>query len=294
MKNFFVNGFGGLKLFCTQYADVKNAKAVILTIHGMQEHSGRYVEFAQKLNNAGYIVITSDSRGHGKTIKDKSEYGFGKKDIYAESIVDQLEIIEYIKKTFPTLPIYLFGHSYGSMLSQKLLQVSQDISKIILCGTNYGNNISYVCGKLVANILRAFGQDNKRATLIENMSLKAWGKGFKNGNWLSRDNSVFEQYNKDNLCGGSFPISFYRSLFKHMTKVNKGIKNIGSHKKILLIVGDKDPVSNGGKLVKKLYKKYIKTGVNAQLLIYPNARHELINEINKEQVYNDIINFYNN
>lgn len=294
MKSFYINGYNNLQLFCTEYSNVNNPKAVILVLHGMQEHSGRYVEFANNLNAAGYIVVTSDSRGHGKTIKDKSEYGFGDKDIYAESIQDQLKIIEYIKSTHPTLPIYLFGHSYGSMLSQKLIQISPDIKKAILCGTSYGNNFSYVSGKIVAGILKVFGQDKKRATLIENMSLKAWGKGFENGNWLSRDNAVLEKYNADPLCGGSFPISFYRSLFNNMTRVNKGIKYINKNIKILLIVGDKDPVSSGGKLVKKLYKKYIQNGLNANIKLYPGARHELINETNKDEVYKDIIEFFNN
>ena len=78
-----------------------------------------------------------------------------------------------------------------------------------------------------------------------------------------------------------------------MTRVNKGIKHINKNVKILLIVGDKDPVSSGGKLVKKLYKKYIKNGLNATIKVYPGARHELINETNKEYVYKDIIDFYN-
>ena len=171
---------------------------------------------------------------------------------------------------------------------------TEDIKKAILCGTSYGNNFSYVSGKIVAGILKVFGQNKKRATLIENMSLKAWGKGFENGNWLSRDNAVLEKYNADPLCGGSFPISFYRSLFNNMTRVNKGIKHINKNIKILLIVGDKDPVSSGGKLVKKLYKKYIQNGLTATIKLYPGARHELINETNKEYVYKDIIDFYNN
>lgn len=294
MRNFYVNGYNNLQLFCTEYASINHPKAVVLVIHGMQEHSGRYQEFASVLNSAGYIVVTSDSRGHGKTITNKSQYGFGQKDIYAETIQDQLNIIEYIKATYPTLPIYLFGHSYGSMLGQKLIQVSKDLQKSILCGTTYGNNLSYASGKVVAGILKLFGQDNKPASAIETLGIKAWGKKFEYGNWLSRDNSVFEKYNADPLCGGSFPVCFYRSLFKHMTKVNKGIKNINKNNKILLIVGSQDPVSSNAKLVAKLHKTYLKHGLNSNLIIYPNARHELINETNKQQVYNDIINFYNN
>ncbi len=292
MENFIVDGYNNLKLFCTKY-EIQNAKAVVLVIHGMQEHSGRYIHFAKFLNQNGYNVITSDSRGHGKTMRSKDDYGCGEKDIFSESIFDQLQIIEYIKKTYPNLPIYLFGHSYGSFLSQKLVQVSPDIQKAILCGTTFGNNFSYKAGLFLANILKFFGKENSKATSIEKMSLSTWGKKFENGNWLSRDNQVFEAYKNDPLCGGSFPISFYRSLFKNMTKVNKGIKQISPNKKILLIVGESDPVGSNAKLVRKLYKTYTKNGINASLITYPDARHELINEINKDQVYNDILNFYN-
>lgn len=293
MKNFYVNGYNDLKLFCTKYDQVSNPKAVVLIIHGMREHSGRYVEFAKMLNNNGYIVVTSDNRGHGKTMLSKELFGHGDGDIYAETIQDQLKIIEYIKQHYPNLPLYLFGHSYGSMLSQKLLQVSPDISKIILCGTNYGKDISYVAGKVVAKILKAFGQDKKPAKFFESISLDGWGKNFENGNWLTRDTEIFKAYKADPFCNGSFPVSFYRSLFTNMTKVNKGIKNIEKNKEILLIVGDKDPVSAGGKNVKKLYNEYIKKGVNAKIIVYKDARHELINELNKKEVFEDTLEFYN-
>lgn len=294
MKHLLINGFHNLPLYCTIYSKVESPKAVILIIHGMQEHSGRYKKFAEMLNQNGYIVVTSDSRGHGKTMKSTADYGKGEKDIYLESVNDQLQIIEYIKAHILNLPIYLFGHSYGSMISQKLLQVSKDISKIVLCGTTCGTNASFIAGKLLANVLSFFGQSNKSASAIEKMSLKKWGKSFENQNWLSRDDKVFAEYNCDVLCGGSFPISFYKSLFSNMTKVNKNIKTIEPNKKILLIVGSEDPVGNKSKLVTKLYKKYKKANVDAQLIVYDGARHELINEINKSQVYNDILNFYNN
>lgn len=293
MENFIVKGHNGLELFCTKYANVKNPKAVILIIHGMMEHSGRYVNFAKMLESNGFLVVTSDNRGHGKTMKSKEFFGHGEGDIYGETIKDQMQIIKYIQENFPSLPIYLFGHSYGSMLSQKLLQIAP-VDKIVLCGTNYGNNISYVAGKCLAKVFKVFGKDKAPGKLFERMSLDSWGKPFEKGNWLTRDEAIFDAYKADPFCNGSFPNSFYRSLFSNMTKVNKGIKDIEKHKKILLIVGDKDPVSSGGKLVKKLHKQYLKHGVDAKLIVYDGARHELINELNKETVYKDVLEFYNN
>ena len=291
MENFYLDGYKDLKLFCTKYIPEK-PKAVLMIIHGMREHSGRYKEFAEFMCKKGYLVITSDNRGHGNTMKDKNEFGHGKfGDIYGETIEDQKLIVKYAKEF--NLPIYLFAHSYGSMLAQTLIQECPEIEKTILQGTNNGNNIVYKFGKIVGNLLRFFGKDNKPSSIFENPGKKSWGKTH-GGNWLSRDEDVYIRYKQDEKCNGSFPVSFYRSLMSHMTKVNKSIKKIKPTQKIMLTCGSLDPVGNNGKNVKKLHQTYLKNGVNSKLIIYPNAWHELHNEINKKEVFADILNFYEN
>lgn len=291
MENFYLDGYKGLKLFCTEYK-ADSPKAVIVIIHGMREYSARYQNFANFLNSKGYAVITSDNRGHGKTMTDKSEYGFGKfGDIYGETIEDQKCVIEYAKKY--NLPIYLFAHSYGSMLAQTLIEECPEIEKAILQGTNYGSNATYHFGKILGKLLKFFGQDKKPAKIFEKAGQASWGKEF-GGNWLTRDQEIYKKYKADPLCNGSFPVSFYRSLMTHMTKVNKSIKKIRPNQKIMLTAGSKDPVGHYGKNIKKLHQAYLKHGVDAKIIIYPNARHELHNETNKQEVYADIINFYEN
>ena len=118
-------------------------------------------------------------------------------------------------------------------------------------------------------------------------------KKFKkeDGNWLSRDPEVWDKYLVDELCGNSFPVSFYKSLFTSAPKSYKNLAVVDESTPILLIVGDNDPVSNGGKSVKKLYKLYTKHWLNVQLKVYGGARHELLNETNKDEVLKDIIKF---
>jgi len=292
MKHFYLKSFDDLELYCTRY-DAENPKAVVLLVHGMREHSGRYQEFAEALVANGYAVVTSDNRGHGHTMKDKAtEYGFGKHgDIYGETIKDQLVILQYIKEEFVGLPIYLFGHSYGSMLSQTLVQICPEIKKTILQGSTCGDNAAYKFGKVLAHILKFFGQDNKPGTVYEAAGMKKWNKE-GGGNWLSRDPEVYKEYLADDFCNGAFPISFYRSLMEHMTKVDKGIKNIKPDQKIMLLCGSRDPVGEYGKLVYKLYQKYTKAGVDAKMIIYGGAKHELHHETNKEEVLSDILEFY--
>lgn len=290
-KNLKILGYNDLELNTYVYDNVENPKAVVVIVHGMQEHCLRYKAFAQYLNQNGFIVITNDLRGHGHTAISKDKLGFGEKDIFTETLQDELNIISYANETY-NLPIYLFGHSYGSMLSQNLIQLSPLIEKCVLSGTGNGSSFVMKMGGLVASILSPFKKYDSKGGLIERLCIKSYGKGFKRGNWLTRDESIYDIFLQDEYCGGSFPFSFYKSLIKNMNKTNKTVQKIGS-KKVFLIAGDCDPVGEKGKQVKKLYRLYLKNNINAKLKLYKGARHELINEINKEEVYKDVVDFFN-
>ena len=290
-KNLKILGFNDLELNTYVYDNVENPKAVVIIIHGMQEHCLRYKNFAQYLNKNGYISIASDLRGHGHTAISKEYLGYGEKDIFTETLTDQLNIINYANQTY-NLPIYLFGHSYGSMLSQVLIQLTPLVEKCVLCGTANGSSGIMKLGNFVVNLLKPFKKETSKGGIIEKLCIKSYGKGFERGNWLTRDEKVFDEYLKDEYCGGSFPFSFYRSMINNMHNANKGIQKIGS-KKVFLIAGDNDPVGSKGKQVKQLYKLYLKNNINAKMKLYKGARHELLNETNKDEVYKDVVDFYN-
>ena len=138
-----------------------------------------------------------------------------------------------------------------------------------------------------------FKRQDSEGGLIEKMCIKSYGKKFARGNWLTRDERIFDEYQQDEYCGGSFPFSFYKNMIKNMNKANKNISKIGL-KKVFLIAWNKDPVGENSKQVKKLYKIYLKNNIDAKIKIYQDARHELLNEINRDEVYADIVNFFNN
>ena len=291
MKNSRINGYENLQINSYIYDEVKDPKATIIIIHGMQEHAGRYDEFAKFLSDNNYIVIATDLRGHGKTAKDKDSLGLSEGDIYREILADQQCIINYAKETYH-LPIYVFGHSYGSLVSQTLIQENNDIEKCVLCGTANGGSALMKAGNAISAILGLFTDRNKRGGLLENMCVGGYGKGYENGNWLSRDEQDMINYQKDEYCGVSFPFSFYRSMINNLVKANKGIDKIGK-KKLFLIAGTDDPVGAKGKDVEALYNIYKEKGINAKLKLYKDARHELLNEINKDEVFKDVLDFFN-
>ncbi len=282
--------FDGLELNTYLY-DTKKPKGIIQFIHGMQEHGGRYKEACEYFNKAGFICFVSDLRGHGFSSKSIEDLGKDDGDVFLNTVKDQIEISKMLKEKYPNLPLFVFGHSYGSFITQKYVQECDFAKAVIICGTTNGDNLIMKFGKIVAWFTKLKNGKHGKATMIENMSFKSYAKGFENGNWLSRDEKIWEVYNEDKYCGTPFPVSFYASLFRNMGKLNKGIKNINKNTPILLIYGNADPVGSKGKEIRKLEKIYLKNDIKIKCIEYENARHELLNETNKQDVLSDILNF---
>ncbi len=291
MKNLKIKSFDETILYSYLYDEVDEPIGVIQFIHGMQEHGGRYADTCKYFNSKGFICLVSDLRGHGKTANGIENLGKSDGDIFEETVQDQIVISEYLVKKYKKLPLFVFGHSYGSFITQKYIQVCHLAKKAVICGTTDGDNAIMKMGRIIAWFTKQKNGKHGKATMIENMSFKSYAKGFKNGNWLSRDEKVWQKYQEDEYCGTPFPVSFYSSLFKNMGKLNKGIKDIDKDLDILLIYGDEDPVGSKGKEVVKLYRKYLKNNKKVQILDYDGARHELLNETNKHEVLTNVYHF---
>lgn len=291
MKTIKIKGFNDFQLVGYLWDKVEKPKGVVQIIHGMQEHAKRYDDFAKYLNEQGLIVFASDLRGHGQTaIINNLPFGYSDGDIFWEIVQDQIIITDYLKQKF-NLPISIFGHSFGSMIAQRyMVENGFKIKNIVICGSAYTNSMQFKMGYQVAKICRAFKGKKAEAKLIEKMSLKGYGKKFKNGNWLSRDEKNWEKYNADELCGKPFPNNFYWSFFKNARKNYKNLNNIPYYLPILLVAGTNDPVSGKNGMV-KLFFTYGKAKKRVYLKTYLDARHEILNEINKDEVYKDISYF---
>ena len=263
--------------------------AVVLVIHGMQEHSGRYNEFTSILNEKNIAVAISDLRGHGTNIEFAP--GLDEGNIYQNIVNDQKAILKKLRELFNDKKLVVFGHSYGSFVTQRLIKDRVPADKFILSGSSYMKGAIVSAGAVVACLSKVFKGSEAEAKMIENMSIKGYGKKFENGNWLSRDEAVWEKYKQDEMCGKPFPVAFYQSMFKELPKNYSNLKNsIGYRPNIVLLSGDNDPVGAFGKGVKKLAQVYQKAGFNVDVMLYSGGRHEMHNEINKEEVFKFIIN----
>lgn len=273
--------------------NVASPKAVVKISHGMAEHAGRYEGFAQYLNDKGYIVVSNDHRGHGKS-STLDSLGYADGDIFADNMQDQIQLVDYCKEKYK-LPVILFGHSYGSFVTQAAMQNGCRADGYILCGSNYIKGLSYsLCGVIANNLCKNRGV-RYPATTIANLSFGMYEKKMPGKNcWLNRVQEEVDKYNNDPMCGFVCSASFYRSFMKGIKPLYKkeSYSNIDTTKPLLIISGDADAVGEYGKGVKKLinfYTNTVKLSVTSHL--YPGARHEIMLESNKQEVYDDIYNW---
>ncbi len=281
------------------WEDVQSPKGVIQLIHGMAEHVERYDHFAQFLNFNGYIVVGSDLRGHGKTAAENNSIGVCEQgDSFTDNMRDQILLTKDIKAKY-NLPVVIFGHSYGSFVSQAYIQqASSEVAAVVLCGSAKQSGVLVAAGRKLACIQAVVCDKNKPAKLISGMTFGPFDAKFSHEKtvnaWLSTDLSECEKYNNDKLCGFKMSIDFYRSLFVSLKKLYTAanMKKIKSDLPIYIISGDMDPVGGYGKLTEKLYKEYVKAGIiDINMKLYKGSRHEILNDAMRDEVMFDVLAF---
>lgn len=273
----------------------KKPKASILILHGMAEHQKRYHSFAKYLLNLGYDVFLYDHRGHG-TDKKISELGyFSSNKGYQLVTEDAILVSQYIKKNNRSNRFFLFAHSMGSLIARNVIQTYNNYNGVILCGTTYPPNAVIRLGLMLTSLVKRI----KGAKYISPFLNKVIFRGKKYTelsdrtvyDWLTRSHSVVGEYINDPYCGFICTASFYNDLLKLTANAAniKSIKMTNRDLPIFIISGEKDPVGGFGKDIKRLLSTYKKLGFNnISYKLYPDCRHELLNEVNKSEVYSDV------
>ena len=277
-----------------------NVKAAVQIAHGMAEHAARYEDFALFLQKQGFAVYANDHRGHGKTAGSIENLGyFADKNGFDTVVNDMRLLTKKIHAEFPEKPIFLLGHSMGSFLSRYYaIEDSSQINGLILSGTAGDPGMLGKVGKMLSNIIAAFNGKKSPTPLMTKLSFGEYNKQFKpkrtEFDWLSRDKEQVDKYVNDPYCGTVFTAGFYQDLLGGLLYVNKitAINKMRKDLPVFLISGEKDPVSENGKGVKEVFEKMKNTGLaDVEIKLYKDARHEILNETNKEEVYQDILNW---
>lgn len=292
----------GITIYVTKWIPEEQPKAVIQIAHGMAERRGRYERFGEFLTRNGFAVYINDHRGHGETAGSVENLGYlGENDGFHSMVQNMKELNNIIKEDYPKTPIFLFGHSMGSFLSQKYISLyGKELQGVILSGTNGKAGAILNLGVLIANIEMKMHGTRRKSERLNKLSFGNYNKGFKPNrtefDWLSSDDKEVDKYIEDEYCGTVFTNSFYYYFLKGLKDIHKSevMNKISKDLPIYIFAGSKDPVGNNGKGIVNLYKMYKNIGINnVEYKIYENGRHEMLNEVNRDEVMNDVVNWLN-
>lgn len=294
--DYFYDSCGSGKIHVCRWTPDGAAKAVLQIVHGIAEFVERYDDFANYLTSQGYIVVAEDHMGHGQSIGEDGIRGYFHGGWF-NGVADTYKLMQDTMAEFPSLPYVLFGHSMGSFMARTILAQYPDsgISAAIICGTGWQPRFALpMLIKVVEGICKKNGEQNPSEQL-QQMIFGGYNKKIANprtaSDWLTRDEAIVDAYVAHPLCGFTPACGLLRDMMKGIYFVEQP-QNLAKMKKslpVLFIAGTEDPVGPYGKGVEKAAAEFMKAGMSkVSLKLYPDCRHEILNELNKQEVYDDI------
>ncbi len=273
-------------------------KGVIQIVHGMAEHTNRYLDVAEYLCGRGFAVIMHDHAGHGRSVKSDDDNGyFCDKDGWIRLTEDIYEVTKLARKNFPGLKVIIWGHSMGSFLTRNYIaKYKNAVDAAIICGTS-GANPAAGAGIFLASTIAKIKGTKYHSKLIDTIAFGQYNKQFSGGTgfeWLSVNEENVAKYVADPKCGFLFTASAFCDLFHMLKEVSSDqwFADVPAQMKMYLISGSMDPVGNYGEGVKEVFEKLKATGhTNVTMKLYEGLRHEIHNENTDNEVYNDIAVF---
>ncbi|MBU1145427.1 MAG: alpha/beta hydrolase [Firmicutes bacterium] len=276
---------------------------IVHIIHGASEHFARYGLFAEFLNEHGFLVIGCDILGHGLSTSTNDYVHFADKkgDLLAFESVELVK--DYIETHYPKKDVYILGHSMGSFLARKMIILYPDFyKKAIISGTTHASKGLTFFGIALTSIFQCFKGPRHISKTIQNLAIDSNPNKMRkdglihgiNEEWLTKDEAIQQYYHASPMCGQPFTVSANRNLFRWLNFVNdkKNLMKGNMKQPILLISGAKDPLSNYGERVVYLYHLMKRLGYESiEYKLYNEDRHEILNELDKAVVYQDILEF---
>ena len=299
---YFQSSAGRTSIHALKCVPDSKPRAVVQIAHGIAEHIERYRPFMEFLADNGYVVAGNDHLGHGKSIRVPEEQGFfAEKDGWWRVVDDMDKLHDIMSKEYPELPYVLFGHSMGSFLTRTyLIKHPNKYDGVILSGTGHQSPALVLGGNAAASVMAKLNGTMGDGTKLDALAFGSYLSKIENPrtkfDWLSRDAEQVDKYIADPLCGFVGKIGLYRDMMQGIKFITdkKNIAQMNKEKPVYFMSGDGDPVGDYGKGVERAYKAFCDAGLHDVFMrLYPGGRHEMLNETNKEQVYQDILNWLN-
>ena len=295
---YFPSSDGKTKLHGVIWAPKGEPRAIVQIAHGMVEYVERYEGFAEFLNEHGILVAGNDHLGHGYSYtneEDKGYFAAKKGDIVPLQDLHRMTLL--LQKKYPDIPHFLFGHSMGSFFTRRYLcMYPNEIDGAIICGTGWQPKAVLAGGLAIVKAGTLLRGDHHRCRIVDKLAFGSINKAFEPvrtpKDWLSTNEKSVDEYINDERCGFIFTLNGYRTLFRNMLLAQdmELLQRMDEDLPVLFISGEADPVGNFGKGVKKAVNAFKKAGMeDVECILYPECRHELINELNKEEVFQDVL-----
>ncbi|MDO4664313.1 MAG: alpha/beta fold hydrolase [Erysipelotrichaceae bacterium] len=277
--------------------DNSEVVGIVQIAHGMQEHKERYRDFMNFLASKGYAVVCADHRGHGKSIQNPEDLGYFY-DESGDAIVNDLNAVqENLRQQYPDVPVFLIAHSMGTLVARKYIQSFDDrISALVLSGPVYKNPAAKL-GKMLIRIIRTFKGDRHISKFVANLIEGSFDKGIageQKNRWLSYNEENVERFNADPICGKPFTLNGYANLLQLLIDCysTKGWAMKNPQLPIFFVAGAEDPVIGNANQFEKMQQFLKERGYqHVEGKLYEKMRHEILNETDRQRVYEDLYTF---
>ena len=271
-------------------------RAVVQLSHGMVEFIDRYKPLAESLAARGIAVTGNDHLGHGGSIRTKADYGYFAQPDGNRAVLDDLHrMTRLAKQRWPGVPYFLLGHSMGSFYArQYLCEWGSELDGAIILGTGFQPKALVRLAKGICRVQAALFGWQHRSKLVERLSFAGYNNGLEGRtthDWLNRDAAEVDKYLADERCTFTFTVNAYYSMFSGILRLHDPafVAQMPKDLPLLFLAGDADPVGERGKGVERAVQSLRDAGVqNMEVKFYPGARHELLVETNRQEVFADI------
>jgi alpha-beta hydrolase superfamily lysophospholipase len=304
----------GTKLFLHRWArqngGAEKPLAVLHIVHGMAEHSLRYEGLAKRLNGAGIEVWAADQRGHGRTADPAvNDSGKGGRSGHCADgngfsrVTADVELInKAVRKQYPDIPLFVLGHSWGSFIVQNYIEQYSDsptrINGCALSGTRGPDGLKIKAGLPLMSLLALLRGQRKGSRLAHAIADGPYNKPFRPNrtsfDWGSRDPAEVDAFVADPLCGKLCSTGFYRDLMRGLNLIHRAdaMAKIRRDLPLYVFSGSADPVGEMGRSPTALVEAYRSIGIkDLEFVLYPDARHEPLNETNKDEVMGNLLSW---
>lgn len=293
----FLSADGETQIHAVKWEPEQGKIAGILQIsHGMIEYVERYETFAEYLTGKGFVVVGNDHLGHGASVRSQDDWGYFAPQKGSDIVVEDLHQLRLkTQKEYPGVPYFMLGHSMGSFLLRKYLSIhGEGLSGAIVMGTGTQTDMTVKIGKAACKTIALFRGWKYRGGFVEKQVFSANNKRFAqegDSAWLTKDRDIVSAYRKEPRCTFQFTLNGFYNLFDTIYYINRPehFAAIPKDLPLIFLSGEDDPVGNYGAGAKKAYETYVQAGIaDIGLKLYPADRHEILNELDKEVVYEDI------